>query len=257
MYPVLIKIGPLTIHTYGFLIAVAFLIALWLTIRQAKEIGIHQETMIDLGFYISLAAIVGSRVFFVITNWQLFSSHPLDIIRIWEGGLVFYGGVMFAIPIAVWFLHKKRLPLWQIADIWAPSLAIGHAIGRLGCFCAGCCYGSPAQGLFWSVTFSHPESLALHGVPLHPAQLYEAGAEFLNFLILLFMRKKKKFQGQLFWMYILNYSIIRSVVELYRGDESRGFIVPGISTSQGISIVMFLCAVFMMAFLSKRQRSGS
>lgn len=257
MYPVLIKIGPLTIHTYGFLIATAFLIALWLSIRQAAKIGIHRDIMIDLGFYISLAAIFGSRLVFVLTNWQVFKHHPIDILKIWEGGLVFYGGVLCAIPAAIWFLQKNRLPLWKVADIWAPSIAIGHAIGRLGCFCAGCCYGRPAGELPWSVTFDHPETLAVMNVPLHPTQLYESGAEFLNFLFLVVLRKRQSFNGQLFWLYILNYSVIRTLVELFRGDEARGFILQGISTSQGISAVMFLAAIAMLLYLrNKQQISG-
>lgn len=251
MFPVLIRIGPLTIHTYGFMIASAFLLGLWLALRQAAREGLPKEKITDIGFYALFSGIIGARVFFIATNWLHFSGHPIDMIKIWEGGLVFYGGVIFALPTVLWYAKKHGLALWQTADVWAPSVAVGHALGRLGCFCAGCCYGKPTD-LPWAVTFSNPESLAILSVPLHPTQLYEAGAELLNFALLLLIRKKKTFHGQIFWMYVLNYAIIRAVIELFRGDIERGFVMPGISTSQGISIVMFITAV---AFLVRLKRN--
>jgi len=250
MFPVLIRIGPLTIHTYGFMIASAFLLGLWLALRQAEREGLSKEKITDIGFYALFSGIIGARVFFIATNWPHFSGHPIDMIKIWEGGLVFYGGVIFALPTVLWYAKKQGLSLWQTIDVWAPSIAVGHALGRLGCFCAGCCYGRPTD-LPWAVTFSNPESLAIIGVPLHPTQLYESAAELMNFAILLFIRKKKTFHGQVFWMYVLNYAIIRALIELFRGDIERGFVMPGISTSQGISIVMFITAV---AFLFRLRR---
>ncbi|RPI37853.1 MAG: prolipoprotein diacylglyceryl transferase [Nitrospiraceae bacterium] len=253
MFPVLIKIGPLTIHTYGLLIAIGFLVALALALRETKKTDLPNERIIDVGFYALIAGIIGARLFFIATEWQHFSENPLDMVKIWEGGLVFYGGVLFAVPTIIWYAKKNMLPLWQTADIWAPSIAIGHAIGRLGCFCAGCCYGRPADGLPWAVTFTKPESLAIIGTPLHPTQLYESAAELLNFLILITLRRHQSFRGQLFWVYILNYSIIRSVVELFRGDEVRGFLFPGFSYSQSISVVMFLTSVAFLLVLKKRK----
>jgi phosphatidylglycerol:prolipoprotein diacylglycerol transferase len=178
------------------------------------------------------------------------------MIKIWEGGLVFYGGVLFAVPVAAWYARRRGLNLWQTADIWAPSAAIGHAVGRLGCFCAGCCYGRPAEGLPWAVTFHAPESLAIQNVPLHPTQIYESALEFLNFVILVMLRKRRTFHGRLFWVYVLNYSVIRSAVEVFRGDEVRGFIVPGVSISQGISALMFIAALVFL-FRLRQNRVGS
>ncbi len=252
MYPVLIRIGPLTIHTYGFLIATGFLLALWLAARQAKKVSVSSEKMVDLGFYILISALLGSRLFFVFTNLSYYSRHLLDVIKIWEGGLVFYGGVIFAVPTVIWYVRKAGLPLWKSADIWAPSIAIGHAIGRLGCFCAGCCYGKPAS-IPWAVTFTNPESLAVIGIPLHPTQLYESAGELLNFMILIVLRRHPSFDGRLFWVYIFNYSIIRFTVEFFRGDEVRGFIAYGISISQGISILIFVTAIAFLFALRKRQ----
>jgi phosphatidylglycerol:prolipoprotein diacylglycerol transferase len=253
MFPVLIKIGPLTIHTYGLLIAVGFLVALTLAAREAKRKDIPNESIIDVGFYALLSGVIGARLFFILTNLGTFLEHPLDMVKIWEGGLVFYGGVIFALPTAIWVAKKKGLPLWQTADIWAPSIAIGHAIGRLGCFCAGCCYGRPAEGLPWSVTFTNPNSLAVLGTPLHPTQLYESALELMNFLILMTLRRHQSFKGQLFLVYILNYSIIRSVVELFRGDEVRGFLLPGFSYSQAISVAMFIAALSLLIVLKNKK----
>jgi phosphatidylglycerol:prolipoprotein diacylglycerol transferase len=252
MHPVLIKIGPLTIHTYGFLIALGFLFALWLAVRQAKAMQVSHDHLMDLAFYCLLSGIIGSRVFFILTNWGYFQARPLDMIKIWEGGLVFYGGLIFAVPTALLFIRKTGMPFWKTFDIAAPSIAIGHAIGRLGCFSAGCCYGKAAEGLPWAVIFRDPDSLAVRGVPLHPSQLYESLGELVNFLILISVRRKQAFDGQLFWLYIMNYAVIRSVVELFRGDEVRGFLVPGFSISQGISLLLFASAAFMLVRLRRQ-----
>jgi phosphatidylglycerol:prolipoprotein diacylglycerol transferase len=253
MFPVLFKIGPLTVHTYGFLIALGVLVALGLAAKQAGKTRVSRDKILDFGMYALLSGIIGARVFFVLVDWSYYRVHPSDIVKIWEGGLVFYGGVLFAVPTALWYVRRSGLRLWPTADIWAPSLAIGHAIGRIGCFCAGCCYGRPAEGLPWAVTITAADTLAVKGVPLHPTQLYESAAELVNFLVLITLRKRQSFQGQLFWVYILNYSVIRSVVEIFRGDMVRGFLVPGFSISQGISVLMFASALVMMAILRKKR----
>ncbi len=245
MHPVLIRIGPLSIHTYGVLVAAGFLLGLALALRQGKKNGIPPERIIDLGFYALLAAIVGSRLLFVAINAGHYLKHPLDIIRIWEGGLVFYGGLLLAVPVALWYIKKHALDMWNIMDILAPSVAIGHAVGRLGCFSAGCCYGKPA-GVPWAVTFLDPESLARIGIPLHPTQLYESLGEFLNFLILVTLRRHQSFKGQIFWTYIFLYSVLRFTVEFFRGDAARGYIVAGVSVSQGISIIIGLVAIVII-----------
>ena len=253
MFPVFFSIGPLTIHTYGVLVAAGVLVALGLAAKQAGKTGVSRDRILDFGMYTLLSGIIGARVFFVLTDWSYYRFHPADIVKIWEGGLVFYGGVLLAIPTALWYVKRSGLRLWPTADIWAPSLAIGHAIGRIGCFCAGCCYGRPAGGLPWAVTFTSADTLAVKGVPLHPTQLYESAGELVNFLVLILLKRRQSFQGQLFWVYILNYSVIRSVVEMFRGDSVRGFLVPGFSISQGISVLMFASAVLMLVILGKKR----
>jgi phosphatidylglycerol:prolipoprotein diacylglycerol transferase len=253
MHPILFRFGPLTIHTYGVLVASGFLLGLGLAIRQARKEGVPSDKIIDLGFYILLAAIVGSRLFFIFLNLSYYIKNPLDIVKIWEGGLVFYGGVLLAVPTAIWYVKKNGLGIWRTADLFAPSIAIGHALGRLGCFFAGCCYGKTAESIPWAVTFTNPESLAQIGIPLHPTQLYESAGEFINFLILITLRKNKSFNGQLFMMYLLFYSVLRFIVEFFRGDVSRGFITHQLSVSQGISIIMFLAAVAGLIVLKRKK----
>ncbi len=255
MHPVLFKLGPLTIHTYGFFIAVGFLIGLGLAIRQAKKEGVPSNSILDLGFYILLAAIIGSRLFFVLINFSHYMKKPLDIFKIWEGGLVFYGGVLLAVPTVLWYVRKNNLGIWNTADIFAPSIAIGHAFGRLGCFAAGCCYGKIAESLPWSIIFTDPECLAPTNIPLHPTQLYESSGEFINFLLLLAVRKNKAFNGQLFMTYLLLYSVLRFIVEFFRGDVGRGFVFYNLSVSQGISILMFLIGVIGLILLKRRENN--
>jgi len=252
MHPILFRFGPLTIHTYGLLVAAGFFLGLGLAVRQARKEGIPADKIIDLGFYILLSAIMGSRLFFIFLNYSYYIKNPLDIFKIWEGGLVFYGGVLFAIPSVIWYAKKNGLGIWMTADVFAPSIAIGHALGRLGCFFAGCCYGKPAESLPWAVKFTNPQSLAQIGIPLHPTQLYESAGEFINFLILIALRRNKSFNGQLFMTYLLLYSVLRFIVEFFRGDVSRGFITPQLSVSQGISILMFLVAAAGLIILRQR-----
>jgi phosphatidylglycerol:prolipoprotein diacylglycerol transferase len=137
MYPILIKFGDLTLHTYGVLIAIGFLLAVLVARNEAHRTGIDPNLILDLSFYLLLAALVGSRLFYILSNWEEFADHPLDAIKFWRGGLVFYGGLIFAFLVGIWYVRKHHLSFSKIADLMAPSIAIGQALGRLGCFSAG------------------------------------------------------------------------------------------------------------------------
>ena len=257
MHPILIRVGPLTIHTYGFLIAAGFLVGLYLAVWRAKKEGIPSDRIIDLGFYILLSAIVGSRLLFIIINSGYYVRNPLAIFKIWEGGLVFYGGVLLAVPTAIWYVKRHNLRLWTMADIFAPSIAIGHVFGRLGCFSAGCCFGKAAETLPWGVIFADPECLAPLNIRLHPVQLYESAGELIIFVILMVLAGRKSYKGRLFMTYLLLYAVLRFTVEFFRGDEARGFLMPYISVSQGISIIIFIAALAGMIVLKRRQEKPS
>jgi phosphatidylglycerol:prolipoprotein diacylglycerol transferase len=251
MHPVLFHIGRLTIYSYGFMIAVGIMVGLFLARRQAAREGIDQDKIIDITFYLLLAALIGSRLLFVLMNFREYVDNPLTILKIWQGGLVFYGGLLPAVAIGIWYIRRIGLPLWQITDIFAPSLALGHAFGRIGCFLAGCCYGE-ACALPWAVTFTDSRSLAPQGIPLHPTQLYSSLSLLILFAFLVFLRKKKTFQGELFWSYIFCYSVGRFFLEFLRGD-ARGSVLGGVlSTTQAISIPLAGISVVMFLYLKNK-----
>jgi phosphatidylglycerol:prolipoprotein diacylglycerol transferase len=143
MYPNLFSIGPLTIHTYGLFVALGFTVALLVTLRIGKAKGIKTQQVMDMGFIMILMAIIGSRLTYVVMNFSRYRAHPIDIFRIWEGGLVFSGGLVAVVIVMAWYIRRQHLSFWRMGDLWAPGIAIGQAIGRVGCFMAGCCYGKP------------------------------------------------------------------------------------------------------------------
>lgn len=253
MFPVLFKIGPLTLHTYGVLISLGFIAGISLALYLGRQQGIAKEKILDIGFYTLLAAIIGSRMFFVLIEYKYFIKHPLDILKIWEGGLVFFGGLFLAVPALLIYFKKNALPVWKTLDLLAPCLALGHAIGRLGCFSAGCCHGKPTN-LPWGITFTDPGSMAITGIPLHPTQLYESFSELGIFIFLMFLRKREGFNGRVFWIYALLYSTVRFIIEFFRGDAGRGFIYNGFSIAQGMSIILFLTAISFILFLRNKPR---
>ncbi len=266
MHPILFEIpkidfgnwvlGPIPIRMYGLMIGIGFLISMYLASRQARKEGLDPDRILDMGVYLLLAAIVGSRILYVLTNLQEFTRNPLDAFAIWKGGLVFYGGLLAAVPVGIWYVRRHKLPVWKTADIMAPYIALGHGFGRLGCFFAGCCFGAPCSGPF-CITFSDPHSLAPLGVPLVPTQLIESGGEFLIFGLLLLVRRFRKYDGQVFWFYPLFYAVLRFIIEFYRGDVVRGLYFGGvISTSQIIAIGMVFLSLFMLWRL-RRTTSGA
>ncbi len=251
MHPLLIKIGSFSLHTYGIFVALGFLFGISLALKEAREQAMDPQKILDLALYITIAAIVGSRVFYILANWQFYWQNPWDAAKVWKGGLVFYGGFIFAFFFCLGYFKKKNLPFWKTGDIFAPSLALGHAVGRIGCFFAGCCYGKPTH-LPWGVAFTDPLSLAPLNISLHPTQLYSAFGNLIIFLVLINAKKKKKFDGQIIGEYLILYPIFRFTVEIFRGDE-RGFIFAGLlSTSQVISIFMLIVALIIVINLQKK-----
>jgi len=249
-------IGPIPIRLYGLMIAVGFVVGVFLAARQARRESMNADRITDLCVYMLLMAIIGSRLLFVLTNLKDFASNPLDAFALWKGGLVFYGGLLAALPVGIWYVKKHNLPVWQTADIMAPSVSIGHAFGRLGCFFAGCCYGAPCDGPL-CITFHDPHSLAPLNTPLFPTQLAESSGEFLIFCTLLLVRRSKSFNGQIFWLYGLLYAVLRFIIEFFRGDVIRGLYFGGvISTSQIIAIGMFILSGYMLLTLKKRHQTA-
>lgn len=254
MYPRLFEIGPVTIYTYGVLLAAAYLIGLQLAFVRSRRIGLDPNRILDLGVYVIIAALVGAKLLLLATDVTYFRTHPEDLLALARSGGVFYGGLIGAVLVAFWYIKRHGLPLWTTCDMFAPGIALGHVIGRLGCLMAGCCYGRPTS-VPWAITFTDPFAASNVGtplnVPLHPTQVYEAGAELLILGVLLATeRRGRPFPGRTFWGYILLYSISRFIIEFYRGDE-RGIIL-GVSTSQFISLLLAPIAIGMLILLKRR-----
>ncbi len=244
MYPILFKIGPITLFTYGFMIAVAFVIAIIFVFREAHREGINTEKFADLGFFIIISGIIGSRILYILINWPEYLKHPLSIFKVWEGGLVFYGGILGAMITSVFLLKRYKLPFWEMMDIFAPAVVLAQAIGRIGCFMAGCCYGI-STNIPWAVKFNNYNTLAPRNIFIHPTQLYHSFANIIIFLILIYiLRKRRHFKGQIFSLYICLYSVGRLLVEFFRGDSWKYFF-GFMNLTQGISIIIFLCGLYI------------
>lgn len=255
MYPRLLELGPLTVYTYGVLLAAAYLFGLKLAMVRAKSRNLDQTRILDLGIYIIISALVGAKLLLLVTDFGTFTDNPRELLSLARSGGVFYGGLILAVSVALWYIRRIGLPLWTTCDVFAPGIALGHVVGRLGCLFAGCCYGKPTS-VPWAITFTDPFAATNVGtplnVPLHPTQLYEAGAEALILLVLLGTESRgRPYPGRTFWLYILLYSISRYVIEIYRGDP-RGTI--GVfSTSQFISLLLAPLAIGMLLYLGRRQ----
>jgi phosphatidylglycerol:prolipoprotein diacylglycerol transferase len=255
MYPDLVSFGNFTLHTYGFCIALGVLLGILFVSREAKREGMNQQLLLDLAFYLLIAAIIGSRIFYIILNPGYYLRHPLETLMIWRGGLVFYGGFLFAFPTCFMYLKRHGLPFLKTCDLLAPGLALGECIGRIGCFFAGCCYGRPTD-LPWGVTFTHPNSLAQLNVSLHPTQLYTSAHALLAFIILVGFRRFKHADGQVVFLYVLLYALGRLIIEHFRGDE-RGLLVAGCLTlTQTIAIALIPVALGMIIHLGRRNSSS-
>src|SRR5262245_30939694 len=253
MYPKLLEFGPVTLYTYGLLLAAAYLLGLKLAMVRAKAQGLDHNRVLDLGIYIIISALLGAKLLLLITDFQTFRADPRELLTLARSGGVFYGGLILAVTVALWYIRRVGLPLWTTCDMFAPGIALGHVIGRFGCLFAGCCYGRETS-VPWAITFHDPFAAANVGTPLdrplHPTQLYEAGAEALILLVLLFTEKKgRPFAGRTFWLYMLLYAISRFIIEFFRGDE-RGTVFM-FSTSQFISLLLAPLAVAMLVYLSR------
>jgi phosphatidylglycerol:prolipoprotein diacylglycerol transferase len=249
MYPEVFHLSFL--HTYGVLVAIAFLAALWLAGRLAREAGLHVESVTNLGIYCALAAIGGAKLMMFLIDIPYYSEHPGEILSLstLQAGGVFYGGLIAALAVAVWYMRKTKLPGWKTADVFAPAIALGHGIGRLGCFSAGCCWGVQCDRP-WAVTFTNPVAHELVGVPLnvalHPTQLYEAFAEFAIFGILYWKIRRPHEDGGIIGAYLMLYSTARFIVEFFRVHEQGNLLGGPLDTSQWISVGLFLVGILCL-----------
>lgn len=243
MFPQLFHIGSFAVPTYGILVATGVLVGLWISVRNSARQGVKPENAWDFGIAVVLAGILGSKILYILLDWKTYAENPKEIFSLGtlQAGGVFSGGLIGAFVVAWWFLRKYKMPALATCDAFAPGLAMGHAIGRLGCFSAGCCYGKPTAH-FWGITFTNPVANANAGtplnIPLEPTQLIESAAELIIFGILTWMFARKKFDGQIFGAYMFLYGIARFLIEFLRGDPGRGgpYFGGALSGTQLISI---------------------
>lgn len=248
MYPILFRLGSVTIYSYGFMLALAFIAGTVLAYFEAKRRGLNPDITYDIALLALVGGIVGARLFYVLAHWKDFAAKPLTVITLWQGGLVFYGGLLGGIAAVLIYVWLKKLNPWTVADMAAPSLALGSAIGRIGCFLNGCCFGKPTR-LFLGIVFPNLDNL-----PRHPTQLYDAFYNLVIFGVLWAFRKKIKRQGTVFWFYLMLYGLFRFVVEFFR-TSARPFL--GMTLSQTASIGLFLlglAVIYMPIFIQLKRK---
>jgi len=245
MHPILFEVGGVTVYSYGLMIALGAIAGVaYMTIQGKKEVGLTFDQANTLFLLIFIAAYAGGKFFLFFEDISYYVEHPRRLLT--GRGFVFYGSFLFAVPVMLYYFRKNKLPAYAMLDVMAITTCLVHAFGRIGCFLAGCCYGLPTDSAL-GVTFTHQSCFAdpLH-TPLHPTQLYEAGFIVLVMIFLLVLRRRRRFQGQLFLIYLMLYACGRFVIEYFRGDLQRGFVVSNwVSHSQFIAILIFLVVLYV------------
>ncbi len=260
MYPILFKIGPLTVYGYGFWIAVGLLLGFWLISREARRQGLPHNTVVNIAFWTIIFSFIVSKFGLAFEYPSYYASHIKELLR--SGG-VFYAGLIGGLIFVIVALKLKKLPFWKTMDIYALAIPLGHGFGRQGCFSAGCCYGRPTDvpwGVVFHSQFAHEHVGTPLGVKIHPVQLYESFLNFILFGILYYiMRRKKKFDGEISALYLIGYGIIRFHDEYYRGDPDRGWIIHGSSVWTSLSVPQFISLILIISgiiIILARRRHG-
>jgi phosphatidylglycerol---prolipoprotein diacylglyceryl transferase len=255
VHPVLFQFGPFTIYTYGALVAAGFLVGLWYAYSRASRVGLDKHRIWNLAIYGILIGLATSKIWLVASAWDYYRANPGQIFSIvtFESAGTFYGGFLGGVIWVLLYTHFEKMPLMPVLDLCAAPVALGHAIGRIGCFAAGCCYGKPTS-LPWGVTFTSPLAGRVSGTPLnvslHPTQLYEAAAEFINFLLLIWLGSRRRssahFPGQLVGAYCILYGIERGAIEFLRNDPGRTMMFhDSVSLMQLVSVALIVAGAFL------------
>ncbi len=260
MHPIAFKIGSWPVHWYGVLVAFGFLAGLWTASRRARLYGLRPEQIGDAGPWLILGTIIGARALYVTTYWnEKFAGGPWwEIFMVQHGGLVFYGGLIGASLAVIFYCAARKIPLWKLADAFAPSIALGYVFGRLGCLMNGCCYGR-ACSLPWAVRYpigheTYPDAGA--ATPVHSTQVYDSLLNLGLYLFLAWLYRWKKFDGQIFAAYLVCYAVIRALVEYFRGDYTQAHIHGGFMTpAQLISVGILVTGIALAVVLTRRSKS--
>ncbi len=254
MLPELFHFGPFHLRSFGVMLALAFLAGTWIALKEARRRGLDESYLLNLVLVILVASIVGARGMYAVTHTAEFDGRPLAVFAIWEGGLTLYGGLVLAILAGIAYCRWVGLPLWPVADTFAPAVALGMALGRVGCFLTGCCFGLPSK-LPWAVHFPPHAygSLQFPGEALQPSQLYFTVAELIILGVLLAARHRLRVPGQLWWLFVMLDSLTRYLIDFTRYYEPSAYIAPGVEMSQAISIALFFVGLAMFLFLGSRE----
>lgn len=246
MFPVICQLGPITVYSYGLMLAVAALVCTFLASRDAKKAGIAPGVISDFAFWTVISGILGARLFYILLNYRFFMDHPLEIVMIQNGGLAWHGGLIAATLVGIRFIRRRGLLLPAMLDLIAPYAALGESIGRIGCFLNGCCYG---REVAWGIYFP------VHHERLHPTQLYATAGLFIFFLILRRYRtvSSGKIPGDVFVLYLFGASLLRFAIEFFRADHYA--LVLGLSVYQWVCIALMAAAVYVHLRLKSRIRT--
>ena len=233
------------------MMACAFLAGLWTATRRARLANVHGDVIADVTMWLMAGSIIGARFVYVTTYWkQEFADQPFsEVFMIQHGGLVYYGGLIGAMISALGYLYWKKLPVWKIADILAPSIALGSVFGRIGCLLNGCCYGR-ACDLPWAIHF--PADHETHGAGVHPTEIYDALLNLILYVFLAWLFRRKKFDGQIFTTYLIIYAVFRSIAEYFRGDYPADHVHAGLTSAQLVSVPIFVTGIILALILSRR-----
>lgn len=243
MHPIICKIGPLTVYSYGVMMAVAVMTCAMLLSKDAVRLNIKPEIIFDLVFWVVCAGILGARIFYVLLNLDFFTENPIEMIKIQNGGLAWQGGLLGGMVAGIFYIRKHALPLRETLDLAAPYIALGHSIGRIGCFLNGCCYGKEVSwGIYFPIYHAH----------LHPTQLYESASLFFIFLILKKYQKFNPIPGKVFVFYLILASLERFIVEFFRADHTTTWL--GLSIFQGISLAVMALAIYAHSVIKSQPR---
>lgn len=241
MHPIIYQIGPVTIYSFGVMLALAVIICTYGLSRDAQKLSISQEQVFDFVFWVVINGIIGARIFFIFLNLNYFIEQPAEIVMVQKGGLAWQGSLLLGLGTAVWYIRKHKWPLGRFLDIAAPYAALGQAIGRIGCFLNGCCYGKVCSlGLYFPT----------HHARLYPTQLYDSFGLFLLFFVLKKFQNNFKIEGQAFLLYLFWAALQRFIVEFFRADHD--ILWAQLSIFQLVCLVIMISVLYANAHLQSR-----